>query len=135
MGQILIALGAELTTSFIMQRANTLHFLIDQNSSSFFCTLLTRNEFKKSELSGLTPNTWAGQNGIWMIFFWNSSTRKDIFRLYSIKGRIFASNLKFSHKNYLLCAWRDYKKEFVVYLHIINESLSHIFHPYSILTR
>ena len=28
--------------------------------------------------------------------------------------------------------WRDFNKTFVMYVHIINETLSHKFHPYSI---
>ena len=42
MGQILTALRAELTTSFIMQRANTLPFLIDQIHVHFLKILWTR---------------------------------------------------------------------------------------------
>ena len=50
------------------------------------------------------------------------------------RRRIFAQNFKFSKKNKLLCLWRDFKKNFLMYVNIINETLSHKFHPYSILT-
>ena len=36
-----------------------------------------------------------------------------------------------STKNDLLWAWRDFKF-FVMYVHIINKTLNHKFHPYSI---
>jgi hypothetical protein len=33
--------------------------------------------------------------------------------IYFIERRIFAQNYKFTNKNYLLCAWRDFKKLYV----------------------
>ena len=48
---------------------------------------------------------------------------------YFIERRIFAQNYKFSNKNDLLCAWRDFKKN----VDMINETLSHKVHQYSIL--
>ena len=41
--------------------------------------------------------------------------------LYFIERRIFAQNYKFINKNDQLCAWRDFKKIFVV-----NETFTHI---------
>ena len=55
---------------------------------------------------------------------------KIFFTLY--RG-IFASNCKFSNKNDLLCAWRDFNKTFCGICNI-NECLRYKFHPYSILT-
>ena len=44
------------------------------------------------------------------ILFWNPSIRKPFFDhlIYFIKGRICASDYKFSNKNDILCAWRDF---------------------------
>ena len=62
--------------------------------------------------------------------------RKAFFgkSFYFIERGIFATNCKFSNKNDLLCARKDFIKSFALYLHIINECLSYKFHPYSIST-
>ena len=118
---------AELTTSFIMQRANTLHFLIDQNSRSFFFKFCEQGMKKKSELSGLTPNMWAISTVTYPVKIehgWNLWLKVSfiICRYTTIFFETPPCEKPFS--------------EFVVYLlHIINESLSHKFHPHSILTR
>ena len=46
--------------------------------------------------------------------FLNCLHTQNLFHL--IYGRIFALNYKFSNKNDLVCAWRDYKKILVVYI-------------------
>ena len=53
-----------------------------------------------------------------------------------IKGKNFAQNCKFSNKNDIFCARRDVNENFcaVCTNNIKNETLSHKFHPYSILT-
>ena len=48
-----------------------------------------------------------------------------------VKRRIFAQNYKSSNKNDLICALRDSKKSLWC---MINETLSHKFYPYSVLT-
>ena len=46
----------------------------------------------------------------------------------------FSQNYKFSNKNDRGCTWRDFKKIFVGYADMINETLIQKFHPYSILS-
>ena len=46
----------------------------------------------------------------------------------------FSQNYKFSNKNDLISAWRGFKKIFVWYADMINETLIQKIHPYSILS-
>ena len=52
---------------------------------------------------------------------------------YFIERRIFPQNCKFRNKNLHLHGGISIKK-FVMYLHMINETLSHKFYPYTILS-
>ena len=120
--------------------------------------IFTKGIFTMIDKLSLTPNTWDIQPSVvtwskWNMdeifalkfhlntirlyatkFFLLKSLNANHFRIYFIKVRIFAQNYKFSNKNYIVWAWRDFKKN-VLYVHIINENLSQTFHPYSILTR
>ena len=64
----------------------------------------------------------------------NSKTSRKPFS-YFIKGPMLAQNYKFSNKNGLLPSWIDFKRIFVVFVHMIKETLSQNFHPYSIFIR
>jgi hypothetical protein len=67
-------------------------------------------------------------------YFWNSCTRKPFSSnsFYCIERRPFLQNHKFSNKNYLLCAWRDFKKEILWYMYFskwnFKLKISSIFH-------
>ena len=70
-------------------------------------------------------------------------SRKNILKFFHaqndipdfIKGKNFAQNCKFSNKNDIFFVHGGMSmKNFVLYVHIKNETLSHKFHPYSILT-
>ena len=54
--------------------------------------------------------------------------------IYLIERRSFDQMYKFSNKNDMVCEWRNFQNNLVAYLHMIIETLSHKFHPYSILT-
>ena len=67
-----------------------------------------------------------------------SGLEKNILKFLHAQRRSFLLlNLQFYEvKNIfqkILCAWKDFNKTFLVYLHIKNECLSYKFHPYSIL--
>ena len=63
----------------------------------------------------------------------NFNTHIKIWKIKTIQphNRNFDQKYKFSNKNDMVCAWRNFqKKNLVAYLHMINETLSHKFHPY-----
>ena len=47
---------------------------------------------------------------------------------YIIERRIFTKIVKFTNKNYMFCAWRDFKKKFVVGDETFKPKISSIFH-------
>ena len=66
---------------------------------------------------------------IYFFKFLHSKTFSDLL-IYFIKGRIFALNNKIA----LFAHGGISKKFFVVYMYMVNETLSQKFHPYSILS-
>ena len=69
-------------------------------------------------------------------YFWNSSMGSPfaIKWIYLIERRNFDQKYKFSSKNDMVSAWRNFQKIFRHIYIMINETLTHKFHPYSILT-
>ena len=67
-----------------------------------------------------------------MEYGWNLWTLclKIVFRIFH-RGEVFS---KFLNKNGFVSTWRDFTKNFLVNVHMIVETLSQIFHPYSILS-
>ena len=68
--------------------------------------------------------------------FLKSMHAKSLFRkIFLVHRKVgFCQNCKFSNKNDIFSAWRDFNIFFVMYVHVINETLSHKLHPYSILS-
>ena len=72
----------------------------------------------------------SGVEEIFLKFLYVQAIFKQFF--YLIERKIFVQNYKFSNKNNLPCAWRDFEKKSLWCM--INETLCHTFHSYSILT-
>ena len=91
----------------------------------------------KNSIHWTRPDSYHMLWQIWPLFTWSKwnmgEIRSRFFYFYFFLNSSLCKPFSIKWVYLMLCAWRNFQKTLVAYLHMINETLSHKFHPHSIL--